>query len=147
MCVESFGRDSRQYPYHNTDQCSGSAYLYSALSVCPVCLFVCPVSVCLTCVCLSVLCLSVCLSCLSVCLFQYQKFRKRQQRQEKVQAKEAEREAEKKAVCYTIRMQELLNCFGEEDRENFRTGSNGAVVSGCGVWVWWGCVKIFKVRL
>ena len=55
--------------------------------------------------------------------------RKRQQRVEKQQAKEAEREAEKKAVSYTIRVQDMLNSIGDEDKENFRTGSNGAVVS------------------
>ncbi len=66
---------------------------------------------------------------LSLSLFQYQKYNKRQQRLERQQAKEAERKAEIKAVSYTIRVQDMLNLMGDDDRENFRTGSDGAVVS------------------
>lgn len=58
-------------------------------------------------------------------LFQYQKYRKRQQRQERAQAKEAE----KKVVSYTLRVQDMLNNIGDEDKENFRNGAAGAVVS------------------
>ena len=61
---------------------------------------------------------------------QYQKSRKRQQRLEKLQQKEAEREAQRRTATYTLSVQDLLNSIGEEDKENFRTGNNGAVVRG-----------------
>ena len=56
---------------------------------------------------------------------------------EKQQAKEAERVAKQQAVVYTMRMMDMLNAFGDEVRESFKTGSQGAVVSrgcmlGCG---------------
>lgn len=60
---------------------------------------------------------------------QNQKIRKRQQRLERQQAKEAEHEAEMKVVTYTLRIQDMLNAFGDEDKDNFRTGTEGAVVS------------------
>ena len=59
---------------------------------------------------------------------QYQKSRKKQQKADRLAAKESEREAEKRAVVYTLRVQDILNNMGEEDKENFRSGSNGAVV-------------------
>ena len=72
---------------------------------------------------------------------QYQKYRKRQQKLDKQLAKESEHENEKKVVSYTIRVQQMLNSMGDDDMENFRTGSDGAIVSlgmlgedGAGSW-------------
>ena len=31
-------------------------------------------------------------------------------------------------MAYTLRVQTMLDAFGDEDKENFRTGSEGAVV-------------------
>lgn len=60
--------------------------------------------------------------------FKIAKARKRQQRLEKQQAKEAEHVARQKAVAYTLRVTDMLNNVGDEDKENFRSGSEGATV-------------------
>lgn len=59
---------------------------------------------------------------------QYEKSRKRQQKLAKQQARDTERDAQKRAVLYTLRVQDMLNSMGDVDKENFRAGSNGAVV-------------------
>ena len=47
---------------------------------------------------------------------------------EKQQAKEAERVAKQQAITYTMRVTDMLISMEEEDKDNFRTGSEGAVV-------------------
>ncbi len=63
---------------------------------------------------------------------QFQKSRKRQQKADRLAARESEKEAERKAVVYTLRIQDLLTNMGDEDKDNFRTGTNGALVRGWG---------------
>ena len=60
---------------------------------------------------------------------QLAKVRKRQQKQERAQAKEAELVTRQKAVVYTLRVADMLNSLGAEDKENFKTGSEDAAVS------------------
>lgn len=76
-------------------------------------------------------------------MLQYEKSRKRQQKIAKQQARDTEREAQKRAVLYTLRMQDMLNSMGEVDKENFRNGANGAVVGGVTVIVH---VHVFPVH-
>ena len=40
-----------------------------------------------------------------------------------------ERDAQRKSVRYTLRVQDVLNGMDDEAKENFRSGANGAVVS------------------
>ena len=58
----------------------------------------------------------------------HQKARKKQQRLEKQQQKDVERDAQRRAASYTLRVQDILNSMDDEAKENFRTGSGGAVV-------------------
>ncbi|XP_064400637.1 caprin-1-like isoform X2 [Halichondria panicea] len=58
----------------------------------------------------------------------FQKSRKRQQKADRLAARESEKEAERKAVVYTLRIQDLLTNMGDEDKDNFRTGTNGALL-------------------
>ena len=60
---------------------------------------------------------------------QYQRARKKQQRVERQQQKDMERDAQRKSVRYTLRVQDVLNGMDDEAKENFRSGANGAVVS------------------
>ncbi len=60
---------------------------------------------------------------------QLQKARKKQQKLDKQQQKDAEREAQRRAVAYAMMLQDTLNSVDNEAKENFRTGSEGAVVS------------------
>lgn len=57
------------------------------------------------------------------------KLSKRQQKAEKLQAKEAEHVARKKAVAYTLRVTDMLVNVGDEDKDNFKAGNEGAAVS------------------
>ena len=61
----------------------------------------------------------------------HEKSRKRQQKLAKQQARDTERDAQKRAVLYMLRVQDMLNSMGESDKENFRAGANGAVVTTC----------------
>ena len=63
---------------------------------------------------------------------QFQKSRKRQQKVDRLAARESEKEAERRAVVYTLRIQDLLTNMGDDDKDNFRTGTNGALVRGEG---------------
>lgn len=64
----------------------------------------------------------------------HEKSRKRQQKLAKQQARDTERDAQKRAVLYMLRVQDMLNSMGESDKENFRAGANGAVVTTCCAW-------------
>lgn len=59
---------------------------------------------------------------------EYQKSRKKQQKADRQAARESEKEAERRAVMYTLRVQDILTNMGENDKDNFRSGSNGAVL-------------------
>ena len=48
---------------------------------------------------------------------------------ERQQQKDMERDAQRKSVRYTLRVQDVLNGMDDEAKENFRSGANGAVVS------------------
>ncbi len=60
--------------------------------------------------------------------FKITKTKKRQQKAEKLQAKETEHVVRQKAVAYALRVTDILNTVGDDDKENFRNGHEGATV-------------------
>eukprot|EP00731_Ephydatia_muelleri_P005941 Em0003g189a len=57
----------------------------------------------------------------------YQKTKKKQQKAEKQQQREAERDLQKSALAYSVRVQNLLAGLDEVSKPDFRKGTNGAV--------------------
>lgn len=58
---------------------------------------------------------------------EYNKIKKKQQRQEKAQQREQQREIERTAISGALRLQLVLNSLDENAKEDFQNGANGAV--------------------